>query len=452
METITQTLTPLITFGTDGIRGPADQFPFNDYTLLRLGYAIALWAREKYCVTQPRLLIGMDTRLSCERIKKALTEGLLLGGAAVVDAGIIPTPGVCALIKNDTSFSAGVMISASHNLYTDNGIKLFDAIDCKLSKRDEDVLLAMMNMWAGQHDLPVLAHGQVTHLLGAVPMYVQFVTSYFRPGFLKGRTIALDLAHGATAVCADIIFKQLGAKVVMVGNLPTGRNINDHCGALHPESLQELVMQIGADAGFAFDGDGDRIVAVNRHGEVRDGDDILYMLLDLPTYKGMPVVVGTVVSNQGLALAVEAQGKKFVRTAVGDKYIAVALKEHQVLLGGENSGHVILKDYLLTGDGIFVALKVLEVLCMRGNWAMQTFVKFPQTTINIEVAQKKNLSEEPFASIIAAYQERIDGGRLLVRYSGTEPLLRIMAEAQTSEAAGTVARDLAEALRKELST
>ncbi len=447
-----KTVTPSIIFGTDGIRGPADQYPFDDYTVQRLGYAIALWAREKYPVEQPRILIGMDTRISCVRIKKALVAGMIMGGVAVVDAGVIPTPGVCCLIKNDATFNAGVVVSASHNLFQDNGIKLFDAQTCKLGKLDESALLANMNFWVAQAELQELSYGSITLWPEAVAVYINTILAHFKPQFLQGLTIALDLAHGATAMCAETIFQQLGAKVLVMGHEPNGTNINDHCGAVHPEALQQMVLASGADAGFAFDGDGDRIVAVNKLGQIKEGDDIIMLLLGLPIYKNMPVVVGTIVSNQGLEVALKEQGKKFIRTSVGDKYIAVALQEYEVLLGGENSGHIILRDYLLTGDGIFVALKVLEALCLTGDWTMCTFVKFPQTTVNIRVAARKNLSEEPFADIIAAYQQRMNGGRVLVRYSGTEPLLRIMAEAQDAATAETVAHELADTLQKELET
>ncbi len=440
-----------ILFGTDGIRGHADHFPFDDYTVIRIGYAIALWAREKYAVEQPKFLIGMDTRISGQRIKQALQLGLVRAGALVVDAGVLPTPAVCNLANNDRSFHAGVVISASHNPYFDNGIKIIDAKRCKLTKDDEMHLVSLVNTYNQQKDLGASDEQvAVVEWADAIDEYNKNVIACFPTHFLQGKKIVIDAAHGATSLCAKAIFKALGATVIMLNNAPDGININDNCGALHPEALQTVVLAECADAGFAFDGDGDRIVAISRDGSCKDGDDIVFLLLGLPAYQNMKTVVGTVVSNQGLEAAVQEQGKRFVRTAVGDKYIAAALEEADVLLGGENSGHVILRDYLLTGDGIFVALKVLEAIIPSDNWTMQTFTKFPQKLINIPVAEKKDLAQEPFAGIIAVYQERLGSGRLLVRYSGTESLLRVMTEAETVACAESVAHELAQALQKAL--
>ncbi|MBM3893816.1 phosphoglucosamine mutase [Candidatus Dependentiae bacterium] len=452
----TTTTDRTILFGTDGIRGHADHFPFDDYTVMRIGYAIALWAREKYAAEQPKLLIGMDTRISGPRIKQALADGLLKAGAVVVDGGVIPTPAVCNLITADKSFHAGVVISASHNPYFDNGIKVFDAQRCKLSKEDEERLVAVVNSGPLSHLFKApfeelsKSGADIIEWPEAFSQYINNVLSHFPTPFLHGKKIIIDAANGATGICAEIMFKTLGATVVMLNNYPDGININAGCGALHPEGLQAAVSAQGADAGFAFDGDGDRIVAVSCDGSIKDGDDILFLLLSLPRYQPMDTLVGTVVSNQGLEVAIEQQGKRFVRTAVGDKYIAVAMEEANVLLGGENSGHVILRDYLLTGDGIFVAITLLQALTVSGNWEMRTFPKFPQTLVNIPVVQKKDLAQEPFASIIAAYQERLGSGRLLVRYSGTESLLRVMAEATTADCAQSVAQAVALALQEVL--
>jgi phosphoglucosamine mutase len=446
----TTTTERTILFGTDGIRGHADQFPFDDYTLKQIGYAIALWAGEKYAVAQPKILIGMDTRISGPRIKQALYLGLLRAGATIVDAGVLPTPAVCNLVTADKSFHAGIVISASHNPYQDNGVKVIDARRCKLNKQDEMVLAALVNQPMPQSNEAVTG-GSLQLWQEALQMYENNVVASFVPQFLQGKKIIIDAAHGATSACAEHIFKQLGATVVMLSNQPNGVNINDACGALHPEVLQQAVRTENAYAGFAFDGDGDRIVAVSSDAELKDGDDILFLLLSHPRYQAMKTVVGTVVSNQGLEEELVRQGKQFIRTAVGDKYVAVGMEEHDVLLGGENSGHVILRDYLLTGDGIFVALRLLEVLETQKNSRMQSFTKFPQALINVPVAEKKDLAQEPYAGIIAAYKERLGSGRLLVRYSGTESLLRVMAEASSTASATSVAQELAQALQKALS-
>lgn len=439
-----QTPPPVITFGTDGIRGHADHFPFDQSTLIAFGNAIALWASHKYNVLQPQILLGMDTRISGPRIKEALCVGLRAGGAVVVDGGVLPTPAVCGLIHRDRTYHAGVVISASHNPYHDNGIKIFAADRIKLTPDDEVSLLGFMRGDVGKN--PV---GEQASFLwpAAGERYIGDILARFKPGFLQGVQLVIDAAHGATYHLAPMLLRALGATVIMLNDQPDGKNINADCGAVHPEKLVAAVLELKAHAGFAFDGDGDRIVAVGRDGSVKDGDDIVALLMQLPMYASCPVVVGTVMSNQGFAAHVAAQGKQFIRAAVGDKYVVAGMEQQQALIGGEVSGHVIARDYLASSDGIFAALRVLESVMLHDNWNMVTFEKYPQALVSVRVAVKKDLQTDPFVSMIAACQERLGSGRLLVRYSGTEPVLRVMVEAATQGIADTTAQVLAHELK-----
>ena len=439
-----------IRFGTDGIRGDANNYPFDNHTLEAMGYAIALWAREKYASIQPHVLMGMDTRESGPRIKVALTRGLVRGGAFVVDGGVLPTPAVCNVALRSKRFDLGIVISASHNPYQDNGIKVFDARHTKLPAADEENLLIAINAAVAADYRAPLVGGAAHSWPQALDTYVQDVCARFKPGFLAGQRVLIDAAHGATYQAAQRIFEQLGAEVTMLFAEPNGTNINDGCGATHPEALAAEVVKRNASIGFAFDGDGDRIVAVSAQGQIKDGDDILALLFGLPKYQAPEMVVGTVMSNQGLDAFFNEHGKRLVRTAVGDKYVAQAMQQEKALLGAEVSGHVIVGDYLLTSDGMVVALNVMESIILNHNQQLKTFNKYPQKLINVPVRDKKDLQTQPFAAIIAASQERLAGGRLLVRYSGTELLLRVMAEAPTRELAEAVAGEVAAQLKVEL--
>ena len=436
----------MLTFGTDGIRGNAEQFPFTGQALKRLGRAIALWAHEKYdAVSCPKFLIAMDTRISGPAIKNSLCEGLIVGGVDVVDAGVLSTPALCKIITHDQSFNAGVVISASHNPYYDNGIKLFDAQRCKLTPHDEQRITALFEEGVKDESDTERA-GWLTHWSEATLAYQALVLSRFPEGFLKSVHVVLDCAHGATYDLAPKLFRDLGARVTAIAVEPNGTNINDHCGATHPEPLRAAVLKFGADCGFAFDGDGDRIVAVNHKGDIKDGDDIVAFLLNHVRYQHSTAVVGTIMSNQGFATYLKNLGKAFHRTKVGDKHVVEKLETEQLLLGGEPSGHIILRDYMATGDGVFVALMLLETAIDHNNWAMQSFAKFPQVTINLRVNKKNDLTQHPFATIIAKHETMLENGRLVVRYSGTEPLLRVMVEAAQYDQAHEVATSLVQQL------
>lgn len=446
--------TQTIAFGTDGIRGNAEQFPFTPDALVTFGRALGLWAQKKYGTQNPKFLIGSDTRISSPRIKDDLCKGLLAQGALVVDAHVLPTPAVYQLISSDVSFHAGIVISASHNPYQDNGIKVFDARHCKITAEDEQEIVhnfeqaSDLQLSSSCSSEPCVKAGWPT----ANQSYQEAIKSRFPDLFLKNVKVILDCANGATYSIAPELFRALGANVQVLADSPDGININNQCGALHPENLAKAVQAAQADCGFAFDGDGDRVVAVNKHGQVKDGDDILALLLQLAAYQPVSHVVGTIMTNQGFESYLKGLGKKLIRTCVGDKYVTAQLEKEHLPLGGEASGHIIMKDYLDTGDGILVALKVLESIIAHNNWDMKTFDKYPQILINVPVVQKKDLEQSPFAQIIAEHKKMLDQGRLVVRYSGTENLLRVMTEATTHRLASSIADAVAYKLQEALRT
>jgi len=442
-------------FGTDGIRGRADEFPFTNEALVHLGWAIAQWINKTYGSASTKILIGTDTRESCSRIKQALITGLQACPVTIIDAGVIPTPAVYQLIKTEPGFDIGIVISASHNPYIDNGIKLFQAKTGKLSPEDEQMISEFFAQSLDQNTEILRDQEIIQEIIWqeviweeAAYKYIKNITERFSPGFLAGYIVVLDCAHGATYKVAEVIFKQLGASVIAYSVEPDGININKNCGSLHTENIQKAVLAHGADIGFAFDGDGDRVIAINKNGQIKDGDDILALLLELPEYNKLDRIVGTVMTNQGFENALKHKNKLLLRTSVGDKYIASCLDTEMLPLGGENSGHIIIKDYLATGDGIFVALKVLESMIVNKNWLLQTFDKHAQILINLPVKKKKDLAQEPCLDIISAHEQNLRDGRILVRYSGTENVLRVMTEAFDYEQAKACASSLAQKLQE----
>ncbi|MFH1254506.1 MAG: phosphoglucosamine mutase [bacterium] len=439
-----------ISFGTDGIRGNSDQHPFTKEALKALGASISRWASEKYGKNSPKVLIGYDTRLSGIRIKNELIEGLNCFNTDVIDGGILPTPAVYRLISIDESFDFGIAISASHNPFHDNGIKLFDAKKCKLSRQDEEKIEQYFDLYFSKHELLGESSDKRTEWIEASQAYIDFISSKFSQNYLSGMSIILDCANGATFEVAPQLFKRFGAAVITIGSAPSGVNINEKCGSTHPERIKDLVVRNKAVVGFAFDGDGDRVIAINNLGQIKDGDDILAILAQHPDYKNINEIVGTITTNQGFESELHRSNKNLIRTQVGDKYVAVALEEKNLSLGGETCGHIIIKDYMPTGDGIFVALKTLESIIANQNLEMKTFDKYPQVLINIAVKEKRDLSKQPYSDIIKKAQESIKDGRIVVRYSGTENLLRIMTEAQTDEFAKDIAQNLANDLAKAL--
>ncbi len=431
-------------FGTDGIRSRIGMHPFTAETLPLLGAAIAQWAQEKYgpdCT----ILLAHDTRQSCSWLKASLKTGLLMYPIELHDAYVLPTPAVLHLMNKHTQYNCGIVISASHNPYYDNGIKLIDTHTGKLTSEDEK---RISSLFLKEHKKGYTHLGMEMPVFQAEDLYINCVTGLFQDDFLKGYTIVLDVAHGATYGVAPRIFEKLGATTIVLHNTPTGLNINEESGTLYPQKLQEAVVAHKAHIGFAFDGDGDRVIAVNQHGALKDGDDLLFLLHTHPDYRHLQSLVGTVMTNQALEIHLKSQGKTLIRTPVGDKHILEALQTHKLSLGGEQSGHIILKNIINTGDGILVALKLLETIKATHNWDMTTFDKYPQIIINISVKEKKDLKQSPFSELIADYGKRLQSGRLIVRYSGTENKLRIMVEDQEEELTKRIAHDLAHLLEK----
>jgi phosphoglucosamine mutase len=440
-------------FGTDGVRGTAGLYPLDARTIARVGAAVV--RALPHGAHEPRLLVGRDTRESGPWIEKELARGVRAAGAHLTSAGVVPTPAVACLTR-ELEFDAGLVISASHNPYQDNGIKVFSGAGEKFDEELErhiETLVADASWEVGPGGgPPVESH--------------DFVASYIahaRPALpdlaaLRGTRIAVDCAHGATTTVAPRLFRELGFEVTEVGCAPDGRNINLGCGSTHPEHLAEVVRAGGQRLGVAFDGDGDRCIMVDQGGRVVDGDAIMLMCARHLKAHGRlrgNTVVATVMSNIGLEIALRESGIALVRTPVGDKYVAAEVAERDCAVGGEQSGHVIFSDFLFTGDGIVTALHVLRVMGETGRELADLaaeLVTYPQTLVNVRVRQKRELAEVPAArDTLAALEARLAGrGRLLVRYSGTEPLLRIMIEGEDQAEIERWAHELADVVRQEL--
>lgn len=436
-------------FGTDGIRARMGSEFFTAQSLMHIGSSIAQWAQQKFG-HPPRILLGHDTRESCAFVKSAMQSGLLLNGSIIYDAQIVPTPVVCQIVSCSNQFDLGLIISASHNPYYDNGIKLVCAQSGKISLEDE-LIISTLYYKQATHSFSYNSFGATYYWPYAYQEYIKTVEEFTYTGFLTGKKIVLDCAHGATYQFAQQVFHHFGAHVIVINNQPTGTNINEKCGALHLRSLQDAVVAHKADIGFAFDGDGDRVIAVNKNGKIKDGDDILALLLQHISYAQESGIVGTVMTNQGFAVYLKEKDKKLLRTPVGDKHISEQLIKDTMLLGGEQSGHIIMRDYMDSGDGIFTALRLLQTLMHTHNWEMETFNKFPQILINVPIAIKKDLSQPQFAQLIAEYEAQLHGGRLLVRYSGTEPVLRVMVEDADLDTAQNIGTQLSQMLAQQLS-
>lgn len=420
-------------FGTDGIRGRVGIGIFVPETLERLGTAFGQWIIEHYGA-QSALLIGHDTRESADWIIAALTRGILRFPITIYTAGVIPTPAAGVITRALPQISCSIILSASHNPAHDNGIKCIDTHTGKLSAHAE-MLITRYFMMQQSCITDSKLHGTIIPLREAEEIYrtalLPWVPAHM-PSLLPHarRRIVIDLAHGATSYLAPSIFAACNAEIICINNSPNGFNINEHAGATAPKQLQKVVRELHADIGFAFDGDGDRVIAVNRFGDIKDGDDLLCILLSHPRYQHNHTLVGTIMSNGGLEEHILSRGITLIRTAVGDKYISQVLVEQQLTLGGEPVGHIILRDIQELGDGILVALIVLETIALTGNWDLETFTKLPQVLLKLPITQKHILTQAPFSQIIASATTSLHNGRVLVRYSGTESLLRIMVEAK----------------------
>jgi phosphoglucosamine mutase len=440
-------------FGTDGIRGVAGEYPLEPGLVKAFGTALARWASEHS--TEPEVVIGMDTRESGQWLAEAVAGGLARGGVKTRFAGLITTPGVAYLTRIDR-FVAGVMISASHNPYQDNGLKVFDHSGFKLpdeqEHRLEGEIFKLLDSSATVDSLPLAVDE------GLDAQYVDFLATTFQ-GSLKGMRIAIDCANGAAAHLAPELFERLGAEVYAIGCKPDGRNINLNCGALHVENVRKEVLARGADLGIAFDGDADRAMFISGTGKLVDGDHVLLIvgrhLLAQGRLPGRQVVA-TVMSNLGLERALEQSDIRLIRTPVGDKYVLEEMVRSGAVIGGEQSGHVIFRDSATTGDGMLTAVRVLDVVTSTGKDLDELSADlhiYPQTLVNVRFKTKKPLAEMILVNREISEVEREFGnmGRVLVRFSGTEPLARVMVEGPEIGRVKDGAERIAEALRVELS-
>lgn len=432
-------------FGTDGIRGEVGKGYFVTEKLQALGNALGLWALTKY--THPRILFCHDTRESATSIMQSLFTGIAHHNIKASNAGILPTPAACALLQYGQNFDIAVVISASHNPFQDNGIKIFDKSSMRITSKDEENITAMLNDKKSGYSSTPTALSEYTC---ADQEYLEILCESFRPNFLHGISVILDTANGATSYLAPHVFSHFGAHVISIHNKPNGININENCGSTNIEILQQTMKKEQAHIGFAFDGDGDRLIIVNKHGEMKDGDDILSFLSKYSEYNKDLTVVGTVMSNQGLDKHLAGQNKQLVRAQVGEKNVYHELEKRNMTLGGENCGHIILKNHLPSGDGIYVALKIAEACCRLNTWEIETFEKFPQVMINVPISQRKDLTISPLVHYINEAEDMLVEGRLLVRYSGTQNILRVMVEEQNENLAQKIAQTLAQNLQKEL--
>ncbi len=431
-------------FGTDGIRAKVGNFPLTFNDLPNLGKAISLWSLTK--VKEPKILIATDTRISADALKNSLKSGLLQYKINLFDAQILPTPVIYQLVQKQKLFDFGIMLTASHNPFHDNGLKIISQNSVKISETDE-VLISEFFVNQKFKEIDYENPGKEYFYFDAEKKYLTDIQKYFEPNFLKDKKIILDCANGATSTIAENIFRNFHANVIAINNKPNGKNINSDCGSTKPKQLQEKVIIEKADFGFAFDGDGDRITVVTNDGNVKDGDEILAFLSETQKYQKQDIV-GTIMSNLGLELFMQRKNQKMLRTQVGDKYVVAKLIDEKLLLGGEQSGHIIMLDYLNSSDGIFTALVIAKEIIRTNNLTMQTFIKFPQLIMNLQVEKRKNLKEEPFATIIKNSEKKIQPGRLVVRYSGTESLLRIMVESENKEKANEMTYELLHQLKQ----
>lgn len=441
-------------FGTDGIRGKVGESFISPEFVLKLGWAVG---RVLVNGERKKVLIGKDTRVSGYMLESALEAGLSAAGVDIKLLGPMPTPAIAYLTQTFRA-NAGIVISASHNPFYDNGIKFFSADGSKLS---DELELAIER----QMDQPMVTVapsmlGKAMRIVDAPGRYIEFCKSRFPSEYrLTGLKIVLDCANGATYHIAPMVFKELGATVIQLGVEPDGFNINEQCGSTSPQALAKRVVSEQADLGIAFDGDGDRVILVDEKGHLIDGDQILAVIAQDRHQRGENVsgVVGTVMSNMGLEVALQRMGIEFHRAQVGDRYVCEALKERGWLLGGESSGHIICADMTTTGDGITSSLQVLAALKRKGlplSQLASVMKKFPQAQINVKTSEAAAVLASP---TIAARKQTLEQqlgskGRILLRPSGTEPLVRIMVQGESAKKVKAIAEELAQVVTMETAT
>ena len=444
-------------FGTDGIRGTANTDPMTAEMALRLGQAAGLlFTRGNH---RHRVVIGKDTRLSGYMLEQALAAGINSMGVDVAMVGPMPTPAIANLTTSMRA-DAGAVISASHNPYQDNGIKFFWRDGFKLPDEAEAKIEDLVSSGSMDQIRPTATKiGRAVRLEDARGRYIVFLKNTFpRELTLEGLTIAVDCANGAAYRVAPAVLEELGAKVIPLGVSPDGKNINNKCGALYPENLAKAVVKHGAQVGLALDGDADRLIVVDEKGQVVDGDAIMAICTgELHARKELrkKVLVATVMSNKGLENAVARWGVKVVRTKVGDRYVVEEMRRGGYSLGGEQSGHLVFLDHATTGDGTLAALQLLAVICRQGKPLSELttiFEPLPQTLLNVIVKQKRELGELPevMKAIKAAETRLGKSGRVLVRFSGTEPKARVLIEGPDAGRNDQYAREIGEALTRAL--
>ncbi len=430
-------------FGTDGIRGKVGHYPITPDFMLKLGWAAG---RVLSRSSGGKVLIGKDTRISGYMFESALEAGLAAAGVDILLLGPMPTPAVAYLTRT-LHADAGIVISASHNPFGDNGIKFFSSDGTKLP--DEVELAIEAELEKPMELVPSAELGKARRVVDAGGRYIEFCKSRFPKNFdLKGMKIVVDCANGATYHVAPSVLRELGASVHVIGDEPDGLNINVNCGSTHPQVLQHEVLVQGADVGIALDGDGDRLIMVDHEGEVVDGDELLYVIASQPREPMLPGVVGTLMSNLGMEHALKRLGMGFVRANVGDRYVMEQLAASGWCLGGESSGHIICLSCTTTGDGTISALQVLGAMVEQGKGLRELksgMTKYPQTLINVHLSEKFDLegSASVRQAVLDAELELADSGRVLLRPSGTEPLVRVMVEGEDAVQVERLAKQLA---------
>ncbi len=442
-------------FGTDGVRGVANSelTPELAFKLGRFGGYVL----TKHTDERPKVLIGRDTRISGYMLESALVAGLLSIGAEVMRLGIISTPGVAYLTKA-LGAQAGVMISASHNPVADNGIKFFGSDGFKLSDEQEAEIEELLDMETDELPRPIGGDlGTINDFFEGGQKYIQYLKQTTDEDF-TGLHVALDCAHGATSSLATHLFADLDADISTMGASPNGLNINEGVGSTHPEKLAQFVLEKGADVGLAFDGDGDRLIAVDEKGQIVDGDQIMYICAKYMKEQNRlkhGTVVSTVMSNMGFYKQLEANDIKSAQTAVGDRYVVEEMKKGGYNLGGEQSGHIIFLDYNTTGDGLLTGVQLINIMKMTKKPLSELageMTIYPQKLVNIRVTDKHHVTDnEKVKAIIEEVEAEMNGnGRILVRPSGTEPLVRVMAEAPTQEQCDQYVDRIADVVRAEM--
>lgn len=431
-------------FGTDGIRGHVGHSNINPEFILKLGWAVGRVLANGH---RKKVVIGKDTRVSGYMLESALEAGLSAAGIDVALLGPMPTPGI-AYLTQTLRANAGIVISASHNLFEDNGIKFFSSEGGKLPDHVELQIEAELEK--NMEIVPSAQLGKASRINDATGRYIEFCKSTI-PSLtrLSGLKIVVDCANGATYHVAPNVFAELGAQVIAIGNKPDGFNINQECGSTAPEELRQKLLSVGADIGVGLDGDGDRVILVDPQGNILDGDQILYIIAKDRHQRGLlhGGVVGTVMSNYGLELALQALDIPFLRSNVGDRYVLETLRENDWKIGGETSGHIVCLDKTTTGDGIVAALQVLSIM-IKQNKTLEQLLEgislLPQTLINLKTDHASSLAADPqVISAVKNLEERLKGtGRVLLRPSGTEPVLRVMVEGREANSVKQQAQQL----------